>query len=233
MKRMSPSLCERDPRRALCTATLLLFALACAAGREESLASLAASAGPDAACVDCHLDAASDLHRTRHHAGLNGGLGCLTCHTPHREGGGRGPSELRASCASCHADVLAEFNLPFAHPLDRFVTCTSCHPAHGGSRQAVQHQTRLDRCTECHLEFAGPFIYPHEGSARMGCISCHEPHGSGNRRLLTHADQRSLCFSCHENLELLHVQNPGSVFRECLSCHTEIHGSNWDRDLYR
>ena len=26
---------------------------------------------------------------------------------------------------------------------------------------------------------------------------------------------------------------PGRIFSECLQCHTEIHGSNWDREFFR
>jgi predicted CXXCH cytochrome family protein len=97
----------------------------------------------------------------------------------------------------------------------------------------TRERERRGRCVECHREYAGPYLYPHEGSHRLACLSCHEPHGSTNPRLLTHASSRELCFSCHETIELIHDQSPGSVFRQCLACHTEVHGSNWDRLLSR
>jgi hypothetical protein len=39
--------------------------------------------------------------------------------------------------------------------------------------------------------------------------------------------------SCHSDLEGFHIQDPGAIFRDCLSCHTEIHGSNWNSELLR
>jgi DmsE family decaheme c-type cytochrome len=145
---------------------------------------------------------------------------------------------LVARCEDCHREVQAEFAMPFRHPLDAGSLgaasgCTSCHPPHGLAGLRARDHLRRDACLECHRELAGPFLFEHEGSRERLCLSCHEAHGSPNRRLLTHADSRSLCSSCHMNLEDIHIQNPGSSFRNCLLCHTEIHGSDWDRELRR
>jgi len=35
------------------------------------------------------------------------------------------------------------------------------------------------------------------------------------------------------NLEDIHVEDPGAAIRDCLLCHTEVHGSNWDRSFFR
>ena len=167
----------------------------------------------------------------RGHRGLSGG--CMGCHGDHALGTGEGPVELHARCEDCHGGALARFALPFRHPLGVGLDCTSCHPPHGLAPREQRAHLRHAVCVECHREFAGPFQFEHEGNRALGCLSCHEAHGSSNRRLLTHADSRMLCMSCHSDLEQSHRQNPGSIFRECLNCHTEVHGSQWNRELLR
>ena len=145
-----------------------------------------------------------------------------------------GPSEGGTRCEECHTDVAADFALPFRHPLDDgALGCTSCHPPHGLSPLRERDHLRSESCLECHRELAGPFLFGHDGSRQRLCLSCHEAHGSTNRRLLTYADSRALCTSCHHSLEDLHIQNPGSIFQNCLLCHTEVHGSDWSRELFR
>ncbi|MCC6408938.1 MAG: hypothetical protein IT453_17390 [Planctomycetes bacterium] len=191
------------------------------------------------ACAACHASQAEAfLSSSRHRGGGAGALGCETCHVPHSlDTSGAIASEAPPrSCCDCHAEVQLEFHLPFQHGVGRGVDterCIACHDPHGGPRLEERETERHERCLECHVEFAGPFLYPHEGNHRLACLSCHEPHGSTNRRLLTHATPRELCFSCHAQLEIIHDQSPGSRFRECLACHTEVHGSNWDRLLTR
>ena len=46
-------------------------------------------------------------------------------------------------------------------------------------------------------------------------------------------DVRTLCLACHPDLPRNHEQKPGSVYRECLRCHVEIHGSQSDPDYLR
>jgi DmsE family decaheme c-type cytochrome len=196
-------------------------------------------AGEDAACAACHAEEAHDARAFRRHRDLPGGSGCLGCHLLHETGEGADKptleSTLRVRCEDCHTEALAQFHLPFRHPLGGEIEkrCTICHPPHGGSPRELREHLRHDACVECHLEEAGPFLFEHEGDRSLQCLSCHEPHGSSNPRLLTHNDSRSLCHSCHMNLEDVHREDPGSIFHECLQCHTEVHGSNWDREFFR
>jgi predicted CXXCH cytochrome family protein len=111
------------------------------------------------------------------------------------------------------------------------VECTSCHDPHLGSSRTLQKHERRDACISCHLEYRGPYTYAHEGDDRLACMSCHEPHGSGNRRILTYSDSLTLCISCHPLLEDHDLAYP--IWQDCLNCHTEVHGSRWDRALLR
>jgi DmsE family decaheme c-type cytochrome len=214
------------------TGALSLLAAACLSGAPSERASAAwtAGEGPGAGCVACHAEAAWNLRWSGQHATLGDGPGCLACHAPHPGPAEElGPSELVARCEDCHSEVTAEFRLPFQHPVGTTVACTSCHPPHGLPRFELRQTVRHEACVECHLDKRGPFAHPHRGNHHLGCLSCHEAHGSGNRRLLTHSDPMMLCLSCHEQLE--HVLDPGFVFQKCLSCHTEVHGSHWDNLL--
>jgi len=180
-------------------------------------------------CVACHAREADALRADTSHRGA----GCGGCHGEHADGGGAGPVAPGARCADCHAAERARFTLPFRHPLGPADACTTCHPAHGLAPRESRVVLRRDACVECHREYAGPYAFDHEGDRTRQCLSCHEPHGSPNRRLLTHSETRMLCLSCHIQLEQTHIQNAGSIYRECLNCHTEVHGSNWSRELLR
>lgn len=178
----------------------------------------------DTGCIECHAEAASDVAHSLQHADLE----CRSCHTgsDHPEA----PAETK-ECTSCHRDVELELALPFTHPQPD--GCTTCHEPHGSTRREVREDLREETCKSCHMEVRGPFLFEHDGERGRACMSCHRPHAATNRRLLTYADSRSLCMSCHFVLEGVHIQNPGAIYNDCLTCHTEVHGSNWSRELYR
>lgn len=187
----------------------------------------------DVGCLSCHAETGRELRSSGHGGRPGANVGCLGCHLPHASegpGGELGPSGLRAGCADCHPDVAGQFLLPYTHRPGTGVGCLSCHEPHASSRRGVHAHERRDACLACHLEYRGPFTYPHEGDHNLGCISCHMPHGSGNRRILTYPDSFSLCLSCHPLVEH-DVTQP--IWRGCLNCHTEVHGSRWDRELFR
>ena len=84
-----------------------------------------------------------------------------------------------------------------------------------------------------HHHTAGPFVFEHEAGRIDGCGACHAPHGSPNHRLLKMWPVRELCLSCHPVTPPSHNMAPFSPFRECATCHTEVHGSNLDPRLFR
>jgi DmsE family decaheme c-type cytochrome len=209
-----------------------MLAIACAMPAEpESVSSFSEA---DEACLSCH---APDIRAQRwsvHGRRGAGGIGCGGCHSPHDPAGfdgNLGPSRLLHVCGDCHADVEAQFLLPYTHRPGTAVECTSCHDPHLGSSRELESHLRREACIACHLEYRGPYTYEHEGDERLACMSCHEAHGSGNRRMLTFPDSLSLCLSCHSNLDDHDLAFP--IWHECLNCHTEVHGSRWDRALLR
>lgn len=185
------------------------------------------------ACASCHADQAVQFAAFSLHRGGPGGVGCLGCHRAHElDGNGRAVGGgFAARCEDCHAEVAAQFRLPIHHRLGPGMSCITCHEPHGSPRHQDLEELRESKCVECHSQYRGPFVFGHDGDDNLRCMSCHEPHGSVQPRMLSYPNSRSLCTSCHSNLD--HVLGAGSQFNECLNCHTEVHGSNWDSRLLR
>lgn len=213
----------------------------------------------NAACVDCHAQYtrpfSSSPHARLHAeaAKLPGSSGCESCHGPGSKhiaaGGGRGkfivnPGQDPQTCFECHVEVHAEFNLPQHHPVrEGKMNCVQCHDVHGsdimkpaGGLAMARHN---DQCAGCHREQTKRVVFEH-GALREGCITCHQPHGSINGKLLRQPDA-NLCLRCHAQVQFPGQQR-GAIFigrkdhssflsrGTCWTstCHTAVHGSNVD-----
>lgn len=137
-----------------------------------------------------------------------------------------------AVCMDCHQDVAARFNMPSHHPLkEGALSCVSCHTPHSS------HQTSLvsknDQCFKCHQAIRGPKVFEHAPVVE-DCTTCHNPHGTPNRRLLN-LSQPMQCLQCHSMALVTHPQTAGKIsgvaLRNCTSCHGAIHGSHIDPKL--
>ena len=177
--------------------------------------------------------------------------GCESCHGPgskHVESGGaRGtiinPNKSPDTCYQCHLDVRARFNLPFHHPLpEGRVSCGDCHDPHKGSvikGGGTQIADLNDTCFQCHTAQRGPFVFEHE-AVREGCVSCHQPHGSVNQKLLTERNQ-TLCLKCHFQQQtsggvilIGDVDHSSFLTRGACwtaGCHEAVHGSQVSSSL--
>jgi DmsE family decaheme c-type cytochrome len=185
-----------------------------------------------AVCAACHGDEPALRHAARG-AHQRHDVGCLTCHSPAAPAHDvRGDAERR--CLECHRDVAAQFALPNRHPVpDGAMGCSDCHNAHDARPKVRDRALREGSCVRCHAQYRGPFVFAHQASRSDGCVICHAPHGATNRRMLTHATSQQTCLQCHADFPAFHDQTPGAVFTNCLGCHTEVHGSNHSRFLFR
>lgn len=103
-----------------------------------------------------------------------------------------------------------------------------------------------ESCTPCHRDQSRPFAFVHE-ALREGCVSCHQPHGSINAKMLVYRDN-NLCLRCHAQVASPFLPSGtvviGSTIHaglgldrlvqgSCWSsgCHTAVHGSNIDPKL--
>ncbi len=183
-----------------------------------------------ALCSSCH----SSRHVLTFAEGsphLTNEVGCVSCHRIHAPKRHfllkETPTKL---CVDCHYSVSEFFNLPSHHPVkEQSLQCMDCHPVLDGFDVPFSLQSSRAMCVNCHTEYEGPFPYEHEaindyGLEGHGCLSCHEAHGSANRKLLKQPDN-GLCQQCH--LVPKHFTAHGGIWTKvsCLECHSDIHGS--------
>jgi predicted CXXCH cytochrome family protein len=189
----------------------------------------------DVGCTDCH-----DPHGMPRRPDKLGPQTFVESASRHKPDWG---SEvmLRASepqlCFQCHNEIRAQFTMPFRHRvLEGALSCSDCHNPHGGFES---RQTRLAvgadaACVKCHTDKQGPFAFEHAPLKLEGCAACHTPHGSANPRMLRRADVFQLCIECHTDVGNIGVGQPGTPsfhnlaqekWRNCTTCHVQIHGS--------
>ncbi len=206
-------------------------------------------------CKQCHEDK-TDHFATASHAKLNladpklGDTSCEACHGAGSihvaAGGGKtnivNPKKSPDTCFQCHLDKRAQFSLPNSHQvMNGKMSCGDCHEVHKGNAvvgTGADLEGMNATCVKCHTEQKGPFVYEH-GAMREGCISCHNPHGTVNAKMLVARDA-NLCLRCHlesagggvlnANAINPSAQNHNSRLMQgtCWSagCHEAPHGSN-------
>jgi DmsE family decaheme c-type cytochrome len=104
-------------------------------------------------------------------------------------------------------------------------------------RQLRKGDSIAELCTSCHADKRGPYLWEH-APGRDGCVTCHDPHGSSNERMLV-AKPPIMCQRCH-----VATRHPSTIYdgaligsataspsvriiaRSCVTCHASIHGSN-------
>jgi DmsE family decaheme c-type cytochrome len=162
------------------------------------------------------------------------GLACVSCHSIHVE---HDPVRDRATqayvCYTCHKEEQSEFYKSSHHPVrEGQMACSECHNVHGddGTGFMVQAISR-ERCTSCHADKRGPFLWEHAPVAQ-DCTICHDPHGSNQPALLKKRAPQ-LCQECHDPAGHPSVSYNGSKLpsafmqvKSCMNCHSAVHGSN-------
>ena len=166
-------------------------------------------------CLSCHNIGVSVPKDGSRHAALD--MGCDTCHLTHKNGE-RGKIEFEAHlkkqvpalCVECHD--TKEASLQKAHQDQPFATanCLQCHNPHESAKPKLMQ-------TFAHVPF----------ESKM-CDSCHQPAKDG-KVVLTKADSRALCLSCHEEqakkIEAAKVQHAGAQV-DCVACHNPHAGKS-------
>ena len=201
----------------------------------------------NASCLTCHEKGKRALWKGSMHESK--GLSCNKCHSIH---GGHDKNLAKADskeiCFQCHKDVKSAVNKTSHHPIiEGKISCVDCHNPHGSAGpKLLSANTVNEKCYECHAEKRGPYLFEHRPVSE-DCTICHTPHGSKNNKLLTKRAPY-LCQSCHSNSRhpgTLYAINPATVgsntyqklntrvlYRACLNCHNNIHGSNHPSGVY-
>jgi len=159
-------------------------------------------------CLSCHNEGMNVPKGGSRHAALD--MGCDTCHITHKTGeAGKREFDFHltkdapALCIDCHDPKDAA--LAKAHqnqPIDT-ADCLTCHNPHQSAQPKLMAKFT-------HAPFAGG-----------QCDTCHAP-AKGGKVVLTQADAKSLCITCHadkpEQIEKAKVQHPGAM-GDCTDCH--------------
>ncbi len=187
-------------------------------------------------CQACHNgDTGFAWHGSEHDINE---IACADCHQVHIA---HDPvletSSQPAVCFECHQQQHSQSLKAYSHPFDEGkMDCSGCHNPHGNRTELLfARQTLNDTCFECHAEKRGPFLWEHAPVVE-DCTNCHDPHGSNNPGMLSLRGPM-LCQSCHSQAEHQSFANgpdgladgTASRFllgRNCLNCHTQVHGSN-------
>jgi DmsE family decaheme c-type cytochrome len=179
----------------------------------------------DAKCDRCHGDPKRHI-RSRKPADIinparlpaaQANETCLTCHSGDKhlfewKGGGHDTNKM--SCMSCHSAHHAKS--PGAMLAANTVedTCLSCHKE---QRKALyQRSTHLFRTENRDM--------------KVGCSSCHNPHGGEGRRMLVNYTVNDTCYTCHAEKRGPFLWDHPPVREDCMNCHAP-HGSNHPRLL--
>jgi DmsE family decaheme c-type cytochrome len=209
----------------------------------------------DDTCTTCHEAEGKALRLTLHGKSQNprtpsatNGQTCETCHGPgqaHAESGGdktkirrlgaMAPREASATCLTCH-DRGNHANWKGGMHDARNLSCVTCHSIHDPKSDKAQLKTAsvIETCSTCHkTEVAKLQRSAHmplrEG--KMTCVSCHNPHGSTNVRMLRVGNWiNETCVSCHAEKRGPFLWDHAPVREACNTCH-DPHGSNNQRML--
>ena len=187
-------------------------------------------------CLGCHTGHVGEQWAGSAHD-INT-VACADCHQLHTPKDAIIEKRTQAdACYACHANIKADFLKPSAHPVRQGqLVCTDCHNPHGTNADKLLVRTTLNEtCYSCHTEKRGPLIWEHAPVAE-DCSICHDPHGAVHGSMLTRRAPL-LCQSCHTPSGHPSVPydssglaggtaSPFLLAGNCLSCHTQVHGSN-------
>jgi DmsE family decaheme c-type cytochrome len=190
------------------------------------------------ACQTCHSLGDRGLGGFAHSMHGRNRIACGDCHAIHPERGGF--ALLKADsvelCVGCHQAVEAAFRMPYHHPVrEGAMECTDCHNPHGDPQDSLRRLEVVPGygCVTCHADKKGPFVFRHSPVESNPCQTCHRPHGGFNAKLLVRSQVHQMCLECHSASPGLAFNQPPSFhdirsprYRNCTTCHREIHGSN-------
>jgi DmsE family decaheme c-type cytochrome len=200
-------------------------------------------------CLGCHASGKRQHWSGSAHEGQD--LACTNCHQVHTPNDGVLDRVTQPEvCFKCHKEQRAQLHRISAHPvLAGKMACTDCHNPHGstGPKLLIKNSVN-ETCHTCHADKRGPFLWEHQ-PVTDDCTNCHTPHGSTHSPLLK-ARLPWLCQECHSGDHARSVYSganlPGGavvtvdgnkpfqnqapnaqiVSRDCLNCHSLVHGSN-------
>lgn len=219
------------------------------AGQKEAMPAQNKTLERDKLCTRCHDEYDGNvwtIYQTPH--GVRGDArtpACQSCHgesVAHRENkngtrpkpdvlfSGKSHSSADAQngqCLQCHQGGLRLHWSGSQHQMEG-LACSNCHKVHAPRDPVLSKQTQENVCFTCHKTQRAEthLISTHPIAAlKLGCSSCHNPHGSTGPKLLRMASVNETCYTCHAEKRGPFLWEHSPVVDDCTNCHTP-HGSN-------
>jgi DmsE family decaheme c-type cytochrome len=204
-------------------------------------------------CLTCHDDMKKGYHDSPHARVQNvrtpkANMGCESCHGPgkaHVDADGDPnlikrlgqvtPAEMSETCTTCHNRAEHAEWAGSKHD-GRSLSCATCHSIHSPKSEKGQLKAATERetCNQCHQRESNKISRSSHMpvlEGKMGCTSCHNPHGSQNVRMLREGNSiTEACTSCHAEKRGPFLFEHAVGRENCVTCH-DPHGSNNDRLL--
>lgn len=139
-----------------------------------------------------------------------------------------------ASCLQCHSGDRHVFNWQGGGHDRKDMSCMSCHSVHHAKspERLLANYTVEETCLRCHKEQrkalfqrSSHLFRTEQRNMKVGCSSCHNPHGGEGRKMLVNHTVNNVCYTCHAEKRGPFLWDHPPVRENCMNCHSP-HGSN-------
>lgn len=198
-------------------------------------------------CSECHetyFAIADTKHLVQNDARTPKARGeeCMACHgdtsehnrTPRVKGlvpvtfGRKAPQGPQTEvCLNCHQNGKVLMWEGSTHERTQQV-CGDCHKVHSTKDPVVVAETQAGVCFECHKDRRADILKSSTHPIKSGflpCSSCHNPHGSTSRALMTKDSVNNTCATCHAEKRGPYLWEHPVAKDDCTNCHNP-HGTN-------
>ncbi len=143
-------------------------------------------------------------------------------------------AQANESCLQCHARDRQHFNWR-GNPHERKdISCMTCHSMHHPKSEAkmLVRRTEEETCLSCHDNRRADFfkrsthlLRTEHREMKVGCSSCHNPHGGEGEKMLLKPTANDMCYTCHTEKRGPFLWDHPPVRENCMNCHSP-HGSS-------
>ena len=142
--------------------------------------------------------------------------------------------QANASCLQCHSNDRHTFNWQGGKHDRNDMSCMSCHNVHHSKspERMLAGYTVEETCLRCHKDMRkamfqrSTHLFRSElRNMKVGCTSCHNPHGGEGGKMLVGYSVNTTCYECHAEKRGPYLWEHPPARENCMTCH-KPHGSN-------
>ena len=142
--------------------------------------------------------------------------------------------EINSSCLQCHSQDKHTFAWQGAKHDRNDMSCLSCHSQHHAKSEEkmLASFTTEETCLRCHTavrkavyQRSSHLFRTEHGDMKVGCTSCHNPHGGETDKMLVAETVNNTCYACHAEKRGPFLWDHPPVRENCMNCHAP-HGSS-------